>query len=746
MEYKLELHEFFVEGGNREKSHVLIHITEPSTPEEKAKGYFFVIAEQNQATSKDVVYLQDIVDEIEAKYYEAPESINENPLETVLKIINRKNVSFSENLKMSCLVGVVRQEQIVFSFCGEPKMMLIYPSKDGNYKKINLINKNEENEHQLFSQLVEGKVTPKDFIFIATPGLSQFFDDDRLMKIVSTRMSRQSAEHIERVLSDIKNETSFGGMIINLKEELLPISSAKKRAIAKGGSVKSLNNLLATERHTSATLSPSLFPKINRQQNNIENQPAIGQRFSETPDAEIKSSHLRQYQARPAKVENQDIFREYLLLFAKKIWMGIVFIGQIIWYLIIIIFKAIVAIGNYSALLFLVITNYQNRRRNITDNWIKDYNELKKHIKNLPKATKIFTLASFSTLVIFVFGLFYIHINKINTEKEKQSADIIRQIIDHKNQAENAMIFKEDEKVISQTIEAKQLLSQLDCKKYDEQCTELSKQLDNLLSQVRKEVAANSDLLFDMSQNNFNLKYLAKINNKILALSQNTSTVAIFDLLTKQHKTVHLEVSSLNDITIPKENDYVLILANNKDLITYNTSDDSFKTIDVSYNKNNVQISNILIYNRRLYSLDTFNNQIYKHDSIKNGFDMGKDWLKDLSINIKDSESMTIDGDLFISNKNGEITKINAGNKQAFNISGLDPALKNGGEIWTYTDKKFIYLLDSEQKRLIVMDKDGRVNRQITSKDWNNPTGMAIDEQNKRAFILDSDRLLQINL
>src|SRR3989344_2445824 len=49
MEHKLQIHEFFVEGGESERSHVLLHITEPSTPEEREKGYFFAVCELNGA-------------------------------------------------------------------------------------------------------------------------------------------------------------------------------------------------------------------------------------------------------------------------------------------------------------------------------------------------------------------------------------------------------------------------------------------------------------------------------------------------------------------------------------------------------------------------------------------------------------------------------------------------------------------------------------------------------------------------
>ena len=52
MEPTLHLHEFFVVGSSPEVSHVLLNITEPSTPAEKSKGYFFAICEINNAETK----------------------------------------------------------------------------------------------------------------------------------------------------------------------------------------------------------------------------------------------------------------------------------------------------------------------------------------------------------------------------------------------------------------------------------------------------------------------------------------------------------------------------------------------------------------------------------------------------------------------------------------------------------------------------------------------------------------------
>ncbi len=750
MEYKLELHEFFVEGGNREKSHVLLHITEPSTPAEKQRGYFFAVCETNNASSKDIVKLQNIIDDIENRYYEAPQSINEHPLETVLKTINRENQDSADELQMHCLVGVVRDEQIVFSSAGTPKMLLIYQTKDGLYKKMDLIASDQEKTNQLFSQIVEGKVTPRDYIFISTPALKEFFDDDRLQKIITTRPARQSAQHIEKVLSDVRNEVSFGGLIIHLKEANQQTISPK-RTFLKGGSAKSLNNLFATEKHTSATLSPSLFPKMSRGFASFSNEAAPEETLADVqqsniPQAEINSSHLRQYQAKKTTPIQTDVFKTYLLAATKGTWTGLQFLARFIMMMLMIIIKIIVGLGHLLALLFFVTFNYQNRRRNILDNWSKEWKNFKIYLKNLPKATKVLFGASALTLLIFVGTVFSVRSHQLSIAAEKQAQETIRQIIVHKNNAESAMIYKDDTTILNETQAARQLLAQLNCKVYTSQCKDLGQQLDSLLSQIRKETVATPDLVYDWSPSKPNLKYLNKINNKILAFSDSSSTVTIYDLLTKQTKTIPGPVGKINDIAIPKENDYAAILFDNKNIAIYSPANDSFQSIDVTYPRNSVNITNILVYNRRLYSLDTLNNQIYKHENIKNGFGPGKEWLKDLSANLKNSVSMTIDGDLFVSENNGDILKITAGVKQPFAISGLDPAIKSGTEIWTYTDKEFIYVLDSENKRLVILDKDGHLNKQITAKEWKAPIGMVIDEQNKRAFILDSDKLWQVNL
>ena len=65
----LEVQEFFVEGRDLGKAHVLLHIAEPSAPHEKERGYFFALAEVMNGYQEQVQILQELIDRIEAGFY-----------------------------------------------------------------------------------------------------------------------------------------------------------------------------------------------------------------------------------------------------------------------------------------------------------------------------------------------------------------------------------------------------------------------------------------------------------------------------------------------------------------------------------------------------------------------------------------------------------------------------------------------------------------------------------------------------
>lgn len=756
----MHLNEFFVEGNSPEDSHVLLNITEPSTPGEKSKGYFFAICEINNATTKYIAKLQNIVDEIENSYYEIPDQEDKTALEVVLDKINQESFAVVQpDISLHCIVGAIRKNDLIFSFYGAPQMVLFYKNKEGLYKKMDLVTENksvEPESRQLFSQIIQGKIGSSDFFFTGTPHIVEYFNHDRLQKIITTRPPRQSAEHLQRVLSELKNNLSFGGIIIHLQEglegETLPKISPLKK-----GSARSLKNLFSTEKNTANILSASFLPKLQNRMRDVirqEKEPdeiISPDKTSGFANAKINSLHLRARSLKAKKnagITSQAVIKKAIMLG----WAGIKYGFRGLVLLLLLLGTVLTTLGRNFLLLFFVITNYQNRRHNILLEWSRWSKNLKENIKNLPVITKILLALSIILALSFIFGITFIKTAQRKTARAKAYAASIQNINAKTSAAESSLVYSDTAIALAALKEAEQILNTIPCVTAAEKsnCQNLNEKLTALLMRARKITLVIPQLLADWNTLAPGARWdnVFFLNNKIYGFSSNTSTLLSYDPLTKNSELLlsGILAKGFTAASIPKENDYAVLLHEDSSISQFKPNGNSWKKIDAGYPLANAKISSITVYNRKLYSLDTQNKQVYKHDTIKTGFTNGKEWLKAGNDGLSSGVDLAIDGDVFALGKNGAIYKFVKGENQPFAAEGLDPTLVSANKIWTYNDLNYIYILDSAGKRIIVLDKNGALKIQIMAKEFTRPAGMVIDEIARTAFVLDNNKLYQIKL
>jgi len=224
----LELHEFFIEGGDQKRSHVLLHIAEPSNPSEEAKGYFFALAEINNGNIEQIEHMQQMIDDLESGYYETDDQEGKDSFESTLEYINRRghHVLQDKHSVLNCIVGAIRKNEISFSYHGQPSIKMIYakPFHTANgQRKFELANlagrEKEKNEDQLFSSIMQGKLKDGDFFYIATPHVEDNISDPQIINTLSARTAKQSATYIEKLLSSIRGDMSFGGIIFHFPSQ-----------------------------------------------------------------------------------------------------------------------------------------------------------------------------------------------------------------------------------------------------------------------------------------------------------------------------------------------------------------------------------------------------------------------------------------------------------------------------------------------------------------------------------------------
>jgi hypothetical protein len=243
------------------------------------------------------------------------------------------------------------------------------------------------------------------------------------------------------------------------------------------------------------------------------------------------------------------------------------------------------------------------------------------------------------------------------------------------------------------------------------------------------------------------LTSLALIGNTVIAYGPQTGEHFLVNTNTQSvEKKTHDSELHLQKNSTPKEQDKIVFSYGKNGVAEFDPSNGAVISKDISYPSDDPLIAGVFVYNVRLYTLDAERNQIYKHTKTQTGYDKGTEWIKDSSADFSGAVSMAIDGDLFVLKESGEMLKFVKGSQVPFSITGLEPALERPTYLWTYSDVDAIYILEPAQKRVIILDKNGKLLKQFTAPAWENPTGMVVDNERGVLYILDQNKIYKLDI
>lgn len=721
----VEIHEFFVQGSDTEKSHVLLHISEPSF-EEEDKGYFFALCEIINGSNESISQIQKMIDDVESNYYDNESSgQNITTFEKSIEYINRRSHHILNNKtsKFNLLFGVIENNKIYFVSRGPILAHLLY-HKAGELQHVEINEERKVPEDQIFSSLVEGEIRVNDFFVITTEAVNQYFAIDRVEKILSQKDTKAGAQHIQRTLEQVKSEQSLSGILIHrpTEENIPKLSKLPRSARPIQSSLPIAKSLLAS---TVATISQKLNPTtVENGIFNPQSKPVLNS---------DNSKHI------PPK----NIPRP-LVLMAHGLGIATVAIVQLLRAIFRGIFK-------FLQFLFILGTNRRGERKQSIHNFELGIREKSNTLKRLPLVSKILLILSILALLIFTGSIIWIRHNEKQEALQKDYDNKINLIQSEKDTAERSLLYGDITSALAALQKAQTTLENLKnyTNKNETQIQELRTKIENDFKQIRKQNDVSTIQKADITSQFANAKTdkLVRLDNQLVAFNATDHSYYFINLdtgliLQKNHDTI----PNLSNASSPKEYDKIVFTTDGSHIASYDKTTDSLSSQDIAFPTSNVNIANLNVYNRKLYTLDIANNQIYKHSQTQTGYDKGTPWIQESGVDIKDVISFTIDGELYALKTNGEILKFAGGKLQAFSITGLDPALKNPSQIWTYNDVKNIYILDPATKRVIVLDKNGVLVKQYTSSEWKNPTSMVVDEAAKKVYILDSNKIFEFKI
>ncbi len=155
-------------------------------------------------------------------------------------------------------------------------------------------------------------------------------------------------------------------------------------------------------------------------------------------------------------------------------------------------------------------------------------------------------------------------------------------------------------------------------------------------------------------------------------------------------------------------------------------------------------------YSNKLYILDQENSQIWRYIRRRDKFDGAEAY--NINADLKNGVSFSIDGNIYVLNKDGSIVKLFSGNKEEFPIKRQPvKALTNPTKIFTELDMNAIYILEPSAKRVLVYFKDEKTggatyNNQFIFDDIADLRDIYVDKDTNKMYLMDASKIYTVNL
>ncbi len=371
---------------------------------------------------------------------------------------------------------------------------------------------------------------------------------------------------------------------------------------------------------------------------------------------------------------------------------------------------------------------------------------------------KILLVAFVICALGFVASLIILNHNQKITLEKKQYAQTLIELENKKEQLAIAMLSSATEapKEVGKIFEEIELMLDKLSRKNKEQ-EESFQFLYSEHIQKRNEFYKITELteplmLIDLLliDENAQTKGCAKMNNNLYIFNPKNNYIYTIDIEKKEAEIINKTSANVGYLEkiYQWDNDNLIGYDQNQNLIEFNAIDNELSPLTLVTEYKADEMIDLQIYNRRLYVLRPSINQIYKYQKIMDGFGKEQSWIKNENVDVSEGLSLTIDGAIYVLQKNGQITKLYEGQRTSFDLSEIKPelSLKKAIKIFTNDELDNLYVLDEDTQRIIVLNKTGELIQQFMSNDFTNLKDFAVSDKEDKIWALNGSKIFEIKL
>ena len=163
----------------------------------------------------------------------------------------------------------------------------------------------------------------------------------------------------------------------------------------------------------------------------------------------------------------------------------------------------------------------------------------------------------------------------------------------------------------------------------------------------------------------------------------------------------------------------------------------------ISFDRVNKAIA-IDTYLGNIYLLVPDEEQIYKFWNLPGGYARAQNWVKE-AVPMTGVVDMAIDGEIWLLGSDGQVTRLAGGKQVPFAVSNLSTPFKEPIKIFTQKGLKYLYILDREENRVVVLEKSGNFLRQFKGDVLAGATDLWVSSNEKLLFVLAGAKIYRIS-
>jgi hypothetical protein len=346
-------------------------------------------------------------------------------------------------------------------------------------------------------------------------------------------------------------------------------------------------------------------------------------------------------------------------------------------------------------------------------------------------------------LILFIFSLSIIG-SKIKNAREKRNffqSELLN--ISSKIDEAKKIASLDPERSRKLFFEAKEKVSSLKSQNSgDQRLKKIDEDIKDSQETILKEYYQEQQLFLDLSllSQGFSISEMKADANDILVLDQKGKRLVDISFESKKTQVIGGpdDFENYQDFGIYSGDFFVLTSKalfnakdNKKELFRNDFGDDAL----------------VNFYAGNAYVLDKNPSRIYRLLPTKDGFSLPQIWtIENLGVDFSKAKDWFIDGMVWVLIDDNQIFRFSRGVPERFSLKGVYPSLDKIDSIYSNEELKFVYLLDSKNGRIVVVDKNGSYVCQYFADKLKESSFLVVSEKQKKAIFSSQNKLYSVDL